>query len=85
MEQTSSERLQEELDHIERILLGLGCILESVDEVNQEIRSWQRSLRSNDSPEIIRERKEALMRSLLAAGDECDSFSRLVVRMERIF
>lgn len=85
MKQTPSEKLQEELDHIERILLGLGCILESVDEVNREIRSWQRSLCSNDSPEIIRERKEALMRSLLAAGDECDSFSRLVVRMERIF
>lgn len=85
MKQTPSEKLQEELDHIERILLGLGCILESVDEVNREIRSWQRSLCSNESPEIIRERKEALMRSLIAAGDECDSFSRLVVRMERIF
>lgn len=85
MEQTPNERLQEELDHIERILLGLGCILESVDQVNREIRSWQRSLRSNESPELIRERKEALMRSLIAAGDECDSFSRLVVRMERIF
>ena len=85
MERIPSERLQEELDHIERILLKLGCILESVDEVNQEIRSWQRSLRSNESPEIVRERKEALMRSLIAAGDECDSFSRLVVRMERIF
>lgn len=85
MEQTPSEKLQEELDHIKRILLELGCILESVDEVNRGIRSWQRSLRSNESPEIIRERKEALMRSLIAAGNEGDDFSRLVIRMERIF
>lgn len=79
------EKLQEELDHIERILLELGCILESVEEVQREIRSWQCSLCSNDRPEIIRERKEALMRSLIAAGNECDDFSRLVIRMERIF
>lgn len=85
MEQEPSEKLQEELDHIERILLELGCILESVEEVHREIRSWQCSLRSNDRPEIIRERKEALMRSLIAAGNECDDFSRLVIRMERIF
>lgn len=31
------------------------------------------------------ERKEVLMRSLIAAGNECDDFSRLVIRMERIF